>query len=80
MGTVERRTNVCHACHPLRLGAGAGVPSCRVCGIDDQRMLASRRLSDGWTLLCANHAAILGDRWIGLEDLRLECELSRAAS
>jgi hypothetical protein len=47
--------------------------ACAVCGVADRRMLRARRLSEGWRLLCANHAAVLGRRWLRVEDLVAEC-------
>jgi hypothetical protein len=60
----------CPACR-VRKCRGASVvgASCPICGINEPRVLRHQRFTDGARILCANHAAMVGQRLISWADL-----------
>lgn len=71
--TTRLRKGMCYRCY-LRSWRGHQTEGpCRVCGLEDVRMLRRQTLGDGMAVLCANHAAVAGRRPITLAELAAEC-------
>jgi hypothetical protein len=67
--------NYCPACRVRKCrGASVTGASCPICGVDDARMLRHQRFTDGARILCANHAAVVGQRALSWSDLLEDLE------
>lgn len=70
--TAEPRRGMCFACYQRARRGHVASSACAVCATADRRVLRRHQLVDGWTVLCANHAAVAGRRSISLLELRAE--------
>ena len=70
--TTTPRFGLCFGCYQRARRGHTIEGSCAVCGLADKRMVRRHKLADGWTVLCANHAAVAGRRPLKLEQLQAE--------
>lgn len=72
MVAQPRRRGLCFRCYQRERRGHQRHGPCSVCRCADVRVLRRHQLADGWTVLCANHAAIAGRRAITLAELVVE--------